>query len=184
MNCEYSWCSSVINSAIASSCKNSSVTKLNATATQMDVEDSSSAFPPAASDAVVLVHVPNPVQPQQSQTSLSFQAATLPLSSAPSLSTPSSCDTSSTYSHVVQSFPSVLIESATSPSCISSSASSQRISRAASNFRVDPLLRVANVPVILRPAKAVLPRRLSSVEESLSVSKSCKPSKTYSSRLM
>ena len=32
---------------IASSCQNSSVTKLNATATQMDVEDSSPAFAPA-----------------------------------------------------------------------------------------------------------------------------------------
>ena len=44
-------------------CQNSSVTQLNATVTQMDVEDSSSAFAPAASDAVVLVHVPDPVQP-------------------------------------------------------------------------------------------------------------------------
>ena len=30
----------------------------------MDVEDSSSAFAPAASDAIVLVHVPDTVQPQ------------------------------------------------------------------------------------------------------------------------
>ena len=42
---------------------NSSVAKLNATATQMDVEDSSTAFAPVASEAVVLVHVANPVQP-------------------------------------------------------------------------------------------------------------------------
>ena len=113
-------------------------------ATQMDVEDSSSAFAPATSDAVVLVHVSNPVQPQQSQTSSSSQAATLPSSSAPSLSTPSCCDTSSTYSHVVQSSTSVLIESKTTPpSSISSSVSSKRISRAGSNFQIDPLLRVA-----------------------------------------
>ena len=39
------------------------VAKLNATATQMDVEDSSTAFAPVASEAVVIVHVPNPVQP-------------------------------------------------------------------------------------------------------------------------
>ena len=138
----------VINCAIASSCQNSSVTKLNATANQMDVEDSSSAFAPAASHAIVLIHVPSPDQPQQSQTSLSSQDATLPLSSTPSLSTPSSCDTSSTYSDVEQSSPSVLIESATPPSSISSSASSKRISRTGSNFRVDPLLRLANVLVI------------------------------------
>ena len=78
INCEYSWCSSVINSAVPSPCQNSSITKINATATQMDVEHSSSAFAPAASDAVVRVHVPNLVQPQQSQTSSSSQAATLP----------------------------------------------------------------------------------------------------------
>ena len=166
---EYSWCSSLINSAIASSRQNSSVSKFNATATQMDVQDSSSAVAPVASDAVVLVQVPNPVQPQQSQASSSSQAATLPSSSAPSLSTPSCYDTSSTFSHVVQSSPSVLIESTTPPSSISSSASSKRTSRAGSNFRVDPLLRVANVPVMLRPAKVVSPRRLSPVEESLSV---------------
>ena len=68
IECEYSWCSSVINSDIPSSCQNSSVTKLNATVAKMDVEDSSSAFAPAASNTVVLVHVPYPVQPQQSQT--------------------------------------------------------------------------------------------------------------------
>ena len=95
----------------------------------MDVEDSWSAIAPAASDAVVLVHVPDTVQPQQSQTSLSTQAATLPSSCASSLSTPSSSDDSSTYSHVEQSSPSVLIESTTPPSSISSSASSKRISR-------------------------------------------------------
>ena len=148
----------------------------------MDVQDSSSAFAPVAFDVVVLVHVPNPVQPQQSQASSSSQAATLPSSSAPPLSTPSCCDTSSTYSHVVLSSPSVLIEFTTPPSSISSSASPKRISRAGSNFRVDPLLRVANVPVMLRPAKVVSPGRLSSVEESLSASKRSKPSKTYSSR--
>ena len=82
----------------------------------------------------------------------------------------------------MQSSPSVLIESTTPPSSISTSASPKRISRAGSNFWVDPLLRVANVPVMLRPAKVVSPRRLSSVEESLSVSKRSKPSKTYSSR--
>ena len=119
--------------------------------------------------AVALVHVPDPVQPQQSQASLSSQGATLPSSSAPSLSTPSSCDTSSTYSHVAQSSPSVLIESPTRLSFISSSALSKRISRAGSNVRVDLLLRVANVPVMLRPAKVVSPRRPSPVEESLSV---------------
>ena len=44
--------SSVLNSSIiASYCPNSSVTKLNATATQMDVEDSSIASAPAATDA-------------------------------------------------------------------------------------------------------------------------------------
>ena len=57
INCEYSWGSSVINFAGASSCDNSSITdtKSNATATQMDVEDSSNVSAPAASDAVVLV---------------------------------------------------------------------------------------------------------------------------------
>ena len=61
----YSRCSSVINSAVPSSRQNSSVSTLNAT--QMDVEDSWSAFAPVAFDAVVLVHIPDPVQPQQSQ---------------------------------------------------------------------------------------------------------------------
>ena len=167
MKYEYSWCFSVINSAIPSSCQNSSVTKLNITVTKMDVEDSSSAFAPAASDAVVLVHVPEPVQPQQSQTSISSQAATVPSSSALSLSTRSSFDTytSPTCSNVVKSSPSVLIESPTPNSFISSSASSKRISRAGPKFRVDPLLRVANEPVKLRPFKVVSPRRLSFVEE-------------------
>lgn len=130
----------------------------------MDVEDTSSAFAPAASDAVVLVHVPDPVQPQQSQTSLSSQAATVPSSSAPSLSTRSSFGTSRTCSHVVKSSPSVLIDSPTPPAFISSSASSKRISRAGPNFQVDLLLRVANDPVKLRPSKVVSSRRLSSVE--------------------
>ena len=40
IDCEFSWCSSVINSASAPSCHNSSITKLNATATQMNVSDS------------------------------------------------------------------------------------------------------------------------------------------------
>ena len=66
INCEYSWGSSVINSAGASSCHNSAGasschnssitdTESNATATQMDVEDSSNISAPAAFDAVVLV---------------------------------------------------------------------------------------------------------------------------------
>ena len=69
INCEYLWGSSVINFASASSCHNTSITntKLNATAIQMGVEDSSNASAPAASDAVVLVHVPDPVKPQQSE---------------------------------------------------------------------------------------------------------------------
>ena len=69
INCEYSWGSSIINSAGASSCHNSSITdtKSNATATQMDVEDSWNVSAPAASDAVVLVHVLDPVKPQQSE---------------------------------------------------------------------------------------------------------------------
>ena len=76
----------------------------------MDVEDSWSAFAPVAFDAVVLVHVPDPVQPQQSQTSLSSQAVTAPSSCALLLSTPSSFDSSPTCSHVVKSSPSVLID--------------------------------------------------------------------------
>ena len=43
----------------------------------IDVEGSSSTFAPAASDAFLLVLVPDPGQPQQSQTSLSSQTATL-----------------------------------------------------------------------------------------------------------
>ena len=46
--------SSVINSSlIASYCQNFLVTKLNAIATQMDVEDSSTASAPAASEVVL-----------------------------------------------------------------------------------------------------------------------------------
>ena len=120
----------------------------------MDVGGLSSTFAPAASDAFLLVLVPDPVQPQQSQTSLSSQAATLPSSSALSHSTSSSCDTSPIYSHVLQ-FPPTLIESPTPPSSTSSSASSKRISRGRPNFRVDPLLRVANGPVMPRPTKVV-----------------------------
>ena len=44
----------------------------------MNVEDSSNLSTPAASDAVVLVHVPDPVKPQQSEPLLSSQPATLP----------------------------------------------------------------------------------------------------------
>ena len=87
----------------------------------------------------------------------------MPSSSALSLSTPSSFDTAPTCSHVVKSSPSVLIESPTPNSLISSSASSKRISRAGPKFRVDSLLRVGNEPVKLRPFKVVSP--LSSVEE-------------------
>ena len=98
INCEYSWCSSVINCAGVSSCHNSSITdtKSNVTATQIDVEDSSNVSAPAASDAVVLVHVSDPVKPQQSEPLLSSQPATLPSSSAPSYSTTSSGVASST----------------------------------------------------------------------------------------
>ena len=98
INCEYSLGSSVINSTSASSRHNSSITntKSNATATQMDVGDSSKASAPAASHAVVLVHVPDPVKPQQSEPLLSSQPATLPSSSAPSPSTMSSSVASST----------------------------------------------------------------------------------------
>ena len=59
-------------------------TKSNATATQMDVEDSSNASALAAFDTVVLVHVPDPVKPQQTESFLSSQPATLPSSSVPS----------------------------------------------------------------------------------------------------
>ena len=93
-------------------------------------------------------HFADPDQPQQSQ--------------APS------CDTSSTYSHFVQSFPCMMCM--TPPSSISSSVSSKGISRARSNVQVDPLPRVAYVPVMLRSAKLVSQRRPSPVEESLSVS--------------
>ena len=97
----------------------------------MNVEVSLSIFASAASDAFFLVLVPDPVEPQQSQTSLWSQAKTLPSSSAFSPSTSSSCDASPTYSHVVQSSPSMLIasrHSLTPPSSISLSASSKRIS--------------------------------------------------------
>ena len=49
INCECSWGSSVINSASASSCHDSSITntKSNATATHMDVEDSIECFCPS-----------------------------------------------------------------------------------------------------------------------------------------
>ena len=134
----------------------------------MDVEDSWSAFAPVAFDAVVLVHVPDPVQPQQSKTSLSSQAVTAPSSCALLLSTPSSFDSSPTCSHVVKSSPSVLIDIPDSTFfyfiCLRPPKGS--VERAGPNFRVDSLLRVVNDPVQLRPFKAVLPRRLSSVEES------------------
>ena len=73
-----------INSAGGSSCHHSSITdtKSNATATQMDVEDSSNVSAPAASDAVGLVHVPDPAKPQHSEPLVSSQPATLPSSSA------------------------------------------------------------------------------------------------------
>ena len=124
----------------------------------MDVEDAST-----ASDALVPFHVPDPVQPQQSQPSLSSQAATFPLSSASLLSTPSSFDTWSTYSQIVQSSQPVLIESPTPLSSSSSSTPSTRINQVGSNVRVDPLLRVAKVHILLRPAKFVSPRRPSLV---------------------
>ena len=180
INCEYSWGSSVINSAGASSFHHSSITdtKSNATATQMDVEDSSNVSAPAASEGVVLVHVPDPVKPQQSQPLLSSQPATLPSSSAPL----SSGVASSTYSHVLQSSLPFSTESPTPLSSSSSSAPSTRINRARSDSLVDPLRRVANVPVLLRPSKALSPRRTSPVDGSPTVSKRSKPSKTYSSR--
>ena len=182
INCEYSWGSSVINSAGVSSCHNSSITdtKSNASATQMDVDDSSNVSAPAASDAVVLVHVPDPGKPQQSEPLLSSQPATLPSSSASS----SSGVGSSTYSHVLQSSLPFSTESPTPPSSSSSSAPSKRINRARSDSLVDPLRRVANVPVLLRPSKALSPRRTSPVDGSPTVSKRSKSSKTYSSRSM
>ena len=184
INCDYSWGSSVINSAGASSYHNSSITdtKSNATTTQMDFKDSSNVSAPAASDAVILVHVPDPVKPQQSEPLLSSQPATLPSSSASSSSTTSSSVASATYSHVLQSSLPFSTESPTPPSSSSSSAPSTRINRARSDILVDPLRRVANVPVSLRPSKAVSPRRPSPVDGSPSVSKRSKPSKTYSSR--
>ena len=180
INCEYSWGSSVINSAGVSSCHNSSITdtKSNASATQIDVEDSSNVSAPAASEAVVLVHVPDPVKPQQSKPLWSSQPATLPSSSGPS----SSGVASSTYSHVLQSSLPFSTESPTPPSSSSSSAPSTRINRARSDSLVDPLRQVAIVPVLLRPSKALSPRRTSPVDGSTTVSKRSKPSKTYSSR--
>ncbi|XP_044168303.1 branchpoint-bridging protein-like [Acropora millepora] len=132
----------------------------------------------SASGAVVLVHVPDPVKPQQSEPLWSSQPATLPSSSAPS----SSGVASSTYSHVLQSSLPFWTESWTPPSASSSSASSTRINRARSDSLVDPLRRVANVPVLLCPSKALSPRRTSPVDGSPTVSKRSKPSKTYSSR--
>ena len=117
-----------------------------------------------------VVHVPDTVQPQQSQTSLSTQAATSPSSCASSLSTPSSSDDSSTYSHVEQSSPWL------NP-CLHLLPFHRlrrpkgSVEQDQANFRVEPLLRDANVPVMFSPAKVVSLRRLSSVEESLSVSK-------------
>ena len=120
INCEYSWGSSFINSAGASSCHNSSITdtKSNATATQMDVEASSNVSAPAASDAVVLVHDPDPAKPQQSEPLLSSQPATLASSSTSSSSTTSSVVASSTYSHILQSSSPFSTESPTPPSSI------------------------------------------------------------------
>lgn len=128
------------------------------TAPHVDVEDASS-----ASDALVLVRVSDPVQPQQSQPSLASQDATFPLSSASPLSTPSSFDTWSTYSQIVPCPQLVLIESPSPPSSSSSSTPSARISQVGSNVRVDPLLRVAKVRILLRPAKVVSLRRPSLV---------------------
>ena len=108
----------------------------------MDVDDSSKASAPAASDAVVLGHVPDLVKPQQSDPLLSSQPATLPSSSAPSPSTTSSNVTSSTYSYVVQSSLPFSIESWTPPSSRSPTAPSTRINRARSDGLVDPLRRV------------------------------------------
>ncbi|XP_044179635.1 uncharacterized protein LOC122961116 [Acropora millepora] len=113
----------------------------------------------SASDAVVLVHVPEPVTPQQSKPLWSSQPATLPSSSAPS----SSGVPSSTYSHVLQSSLPFSTESPTPPSSTSSSAPSTRINRARSDRLVDLLRRVGNVPVLLRPSKALSPRRTSPV---------------------
>ncbi|XP_015759067.1 PREDICTED: uncharacterized protein LOC107338347 [Acropora digitifera] len=132
----------------------------------------------SASDAVVLVHVPDPVKPQQSEPLFSSQPATLPSSSASSSSTTSSSLASSTYSHVLQSSFSFSTESPTPPLSSLSAAPSTRINRARSDSLVDPLRRVANVPVLLRPSEAVSPRRPSLVDGK-PVSK---PSKTYSSR--
>ena len=131
----------------------------------MDVEDSSNASAPAAFDTVVLVHVPDPVKPQQSEPLLSSQPASLPSSSVPSPSTSTSSRVaSSIYSHVVQSSLPFSIESPTPPSSSSSSAPSTRINRARSDGLVDPLRRVANVAVLLRPSKSESPRRPSPVE--------------------
>ena len=66
------------------------------------------------------------------------------------------------------------IESPTPPLSSSSSSPSKRVNRARSDSLVDPLRRVANVPVLLRPSKAVSPRRPSPVDGSPSVSKRSK----------
>ena len=84
--------------------------------------------------------------------------------------------------NVLQSSLPFSTESPTLPSSSSSSAPSTRINRARSDSLVDPLRRVANVPVLLRPSKALSPRRTSPVDGSPTVSKRSKPSKTYSSR--
>ena len=186
INCEYSWGSSVINSAGASSCHNSSITdtKSNATATQMDVEDSSNVSAPAASDAVALVHVHDPVKPQQSEPLLSSQPATLPSSSASSASTTSSSVASSTYSHVLQS--SLLFSVRPNPRLHLLPVHRQR--RPQGSIEPDLIawlilcVGLLMFQFLLRPSKAVSPRRTSPVDESPSVSKRSKPSKTYSSR--
>ena len=82
----------------------------------MDVEDSSNVSAPAASDAVVLVHDPDPAKPQQSEPLLSSQPATLASSSTSSSSTTSSFVASSTYSHILQSSSPFSTESPTPPS--------------------------------------------------------------------
>ena len=170
----------------ASSCHNSSITdtKSNATATQMDFEDSSNVSAPAASDAVVLDHVPDPVKPQQSEPLLSSQPATLPSSSGPWSSTTSSSVASSTYSHVLQS--SLPFSVRPNPRLHLLPVHRQR--RPQGSIEPDliawfiPCVGLLMFQFLLRPSKAVSPRRTSPVDESPSVSKRSKPSKTYSSR--
>lgn len=129
-------------------------------------------------------HFADPDQPQQSQASFSshWQAATFVLCAFAFSSIlwylvylPSCCAVFPVYD--VDWVP-------TPPSSISSSVSSKGISRARSNVQVDPLPRVAYVPVMLRSAKLVSQRRPSPVEESLSVSNwRSRPSKTCCSWL-